>query len=129
MNVATKAGLAILTKLPEKSKDGKIDPTWYTEDDNATDNNPAWAKALAEDPVARCRKLVANCRASGQRREDFTATIIDGNTGGVFRNAGGDIIVLPCLQLLRDVDTRWSSIYLMIQRVLDMKPVSQTFLV
>ncbi|KAF7974202.1 hypothetical protein HWV62_13164 [Athelia sp. TMB] len=87
-----------------------------------------WWKALAEDPIAKCCKLMANCRASGQHRKDFDRTIIEGNTDGVFRDRNGNPIKLDQLQLLRDVDTRWSSIYLMIDRVLNMMPAINIFL-
>jgi hypothetical protein len=71
--------------------------------------------ALSLDPVQACRDLVNACRASGQRREDFRATIVQGNKEDAFN--GGP---LPCLQLLRDVATRWSSTFFMIDRVLEL---------
>lgn len=124
MNVATKAGLSVLTKLPDKNKDGKLDNVPLYHEDDTTESEPSeWATALAEDPIARCRKMVASCRASGQRREDFELTIAKGNASLIFCDTNGKRIQLDQLQLLRDVDTRWSSIFLMIERVLDLKPV------
>jgi hypothetical protein len=73
-----------------------------------------------KDPIKRCRDLVSTCRASGQRRADLRATIIDGNKR---KDWAEDV---PDLQLLRDVDTRWSSVYLMVKRVLQLYPVSHT---
>lgn len=111
---------------------------WETEDeDEDEDGTPivSWGdgfsadwmynRALEADPIVRCRKLVANCRASGQRRENLQATILDANGAGLFgRDDKGADIELPSLQLLRDVDTRWSSIFLMVERALDLYPVS-----
>jgi hypothetical protein len=34
------------------------------------------------------------------------------------------MVVVPSLELLQDVDTRWSSIFLTIDHVLDLAPVS-----
>ncbi|KII93740.1 hypothetical protein PLICRDRAFT_79070, partial [Plicaturopsis crispa FD-325 SS-3] len=67
---------------------------------------------LANNPIASCRSLVAQCRASGQRREDFASCIKEGNESGAFK--------LSVWQLLRDVDTRWSSTFFMMNRVLDL---------
>ena len=77
--------------------------------------------ALEVDPIAHCRKLVSNCGASGQRHEDLQATITDANEAGLFsKDNKGISIQLPSLQLLCDVDTQWSSIYLMLEQVLDL---------
>lgn len=79
---------------------------------------------LSTDVVSRARKLVNACRASGQRREDFANTILEGNSSGAF---GED--TLPARVLLRDMDVRWSCTYLMIDRVLELYPVcTQPFL-
>ena len=75
--------------------------------------------ALDDDPVAKCRVLVSVCRASGQRREDLQATIKEGNLSNSFLNERQ----IRLVQLLRDVDTRWSSVYLMIDCVLELYPV------
>lgn len=78
-----------------------------------------YADALAADPVGRVRSLVAACRASGQRREDLRAVIINGNETGRWESIGG----VPLLQLLRDCPTRWSSTYMMVDRALRLYPV------
>lgn len=54
--------------------------------DYSDNGNKRWAEALAADPIVRCRQLVSSCHASGQRREDFSKTIEDGNSSGVFRD-------------------------------------------
>lgn len=77
-------------------------------------------ETLKRDVVGRERRLVAACRASGQRREDFKNTIVNGNENGGWGDAG----LLRVVVLLRDVDTRWSSTFLMIDRVLELHLVS-----
>ncbi|KII82783.1 hypothetical protein PLICRDRAFT_58629 [Plicaturopsis crispa FD-325 SS-3] len=79
-----------------------------------------YAQALANNPIASCRSLVAQCRASGQRREDFASCIKEGNESGAFK--------LSVWQLLRDVDTRWSSTFFMMNRVLDLYPAIDAYL-
>ncbi|KAH9937936.1 hypothetical protein B0H21DRAFT_698741 [Amylocystis lapponica] len=101
VNVAVQTGLAQLTD---------VDKTIYVDDSM----NPEYQSALSNDVVAAARRLVSACRASGQRREDYLSTIREGNSTHAF----GESIELPELELLRDVDTRWSSIFLMVDRVL-----------
>jgi hypothetical protein len=61
-----------------------------------------------------CRLTVTQIRASSLRRQVFSTIVI------ALRN-GVD------LQLLRDVDTRWSSVLLMIERALELRHVSYFF--
>ncbi len=84
-----------------------------------SEDNELYATALEDDPIKAARQLVATCRASSQRRDAFTDAIIEGNRTGAF----GEGVVIPILQLLRDVDTRWSSTFLMIDRLLVLYPV------
>ena len=83
------------------------------------ENDFAYANALESDVVGKARSLVSACRASGQRREDFQSTITEGNSSKSFLNGKQ----LWNVQLLRDMDVRWSSTYLMIDRVLELYPV------
>ncbi|PIL24443.1 hypothetical protein GSI_14197 [Ganoderma sinense ZZ0214-1] len=80
-----------------------------------------YAKALKQDPVKIARKIVAACRSSTHRRLLLQQIIKEGNA----REGGwdGKGLQLPCLELLRDVDTRWSSTYLMIDRLIALWPV------
>jgi hypothetical protein len=68
----------------------------------------AYTAALQSDLVGRVQDLVRNLRSSGQRREAFRAAITTGNQAQVFN--------LKPLQLLRHVDTRWSSSFHMLRR-------------
>lgn len=78
--------------------------------------------ALAADIIGMARKLVTASRVSGQRREDFELTIREGNKAGSWTDSEGNPLPLPVLQLLRDCETRWSSTFLMLDRVLTLLP-------
>ena len=79
--------------------------------------------ALTADIIGTARKLVTACRASGQRREDFALTIREGNEARSWTDSEGNPLSLPILQLLRDCETRWSSTFLMLDRVVTLLPV------
>ena len=83
-----------------------------------------YRSALTADIIGTARKLVAACRASGQRREDFELTIREGNEAGSWTDSEGNPLPLPVLQLLRDCETRWSSTFFMLDRVVTLLPVS-----
>lgn len=110
-----KAALKELSRsAPELTEADDVPP-------NSEENNSSadYEAALRGDVVARCRALVAACRASGQRREDLQKTISEGNASGSFPNGKP----LRNVQLLRDVDTRWSATFFMIERVIELYPV------
>ncbi|KAI0053799.1 hypothetical protein FA95DRAFT_1481369, partial [Auriscalpium vulgare] len=67
-----------------------------------------------------CRAAVAACRDSSLRREAFRETIEAGNLAKTWPEQWG--VHLRVLQLLRDVDTRWSSTYLMVDRAWELAP-------
>lgn len=74
------------------------------------------------DVIALCRNTVRAIRASGQRILQFEDTIKLGNEKGWFKVEGQTVQVRE-VQLLRDVRTRWDSVYSMIQRFLELRPV------
>jgi len=94
-----------------------------------------YGEALRGDPVGRVRKLVSDCRASGQRRSALRTVIRNGNKLKSWPQTTMDFDspmlpddlktggTLPEVQLLRDCETRWSSTFLMITRVLTLYPV------
>jgi hypothetical protein len=90
----------------------------------------SYEDAVKRDPVALGRNIVRVMRASGQRRKALQDTIRDGNAKGWFRAEGNisEIIQLRSVELLRDVKTRWDSIYFMIKRLREMRPVSRLLL-
>ena len=53
--------------------------------------------------------------------------IKEGNTSNAWGKEDEEDIRLREVQLLRDVDTRWSSTFLMIDRVLELYPASSIF--
>ena len=87
-----------------------------------------FAESLVRDPIALGRVVVRKVRASGQRREHFNGIITDGNANGHFLGANGTILTIPEQQLLRDVRTRWDSVYYMVHRLCIMRPALDAFL-
>jgi hypothetical protein len=71
--------------------------------------------AVKHDPVAMGCNIVRVLWSSGQRRDTFDQLISDGNKKGWF--------TVDQLQLLRDVKTRWDSIYFMLRRLRELQPV------
>ncbi|KAK6996343.1 ribonuclease H-like domain-containing protein [Favolaschia claudopus] len=112
INIATQT---VLTEL----KDNPIIPVLNSSSSLRPDKLSAYADALSTDPVDHGRKIVAACRASGQRRKGLKDVINQGNATKCWPTEGG---VLNCLQLLRDCDTRWSSTYNMNDRVIVLHP-------
>lgn len=84
--------------------------------------------AILSSPIALARSVVGAIRASGTRREAFEGVITDGNAKGWFM-AGEppEKVSLNNLQLLRDVPTRWDSVYHMIERLRVMRLVRLKF--
>ena len=134
MNISVTHGLSALTQEAAGENDrvtgGNIDgvdldimDAHAAELNEALRADPAYADALQNDPVKRARQLVTACRASGLRREAFAKTITEGNESGAF----GEGKQLRQVQLLRDVSTRWSSTFLMIDRLLELYPVCTHF--
>jgi hypothetical protein len=93
--------------------------TGSDEDDSSDESN-----ATVSNPVTLARAVVRAIRLSGQRRVAFEELITDGNAKGWFK-AGQPprIVKLQPLQLLRDVPTRWDSVYHMLNRLRMMRPV------
>ncbi|HEX3640560.1 MAG TPA: hypothetical protein VHV10_04665 [Ktedonobacteraceae bacterium] len=81
------------------------------------------AEAVIRDPVALGRNIVRVLRSSGQRRNAFKKLIQDGNAGGWFNTP------LREVQLLRDVKTRWDSVYFMIKRLGELQPVRHKLMI
>lgn len=90
-----------------------------------TSQDEAYLEALRKNILNRCRDIVTTCRASSQRLDDFEDSISDANKSSLWgQDAFGDpITVSPARQLLRDMVIRWSSKFLMVDRVLELLPV------
>jgi len=76
----------------------------------------AYDTAIKADPVGKARTMVSMCRSSGQRCADLREIIVAGCEQRVW--------ALRPVQLLRDVETRWSSLRCMVGRVIELYPVS-----
>jgi hypothetical protein len=108
----------------------------FTKTRQLTDGNEDWSappapnvpssqtyeEAVARDPIAIGRTVVRVIRASGLRRDAFDDVITNGNAKGWFKR-GNDIIRVNQVQLLRDVRTRWDSVYHMLNRLRVLQPV------
>jgi hypothetical protein len=108
------------------------------EDTTVIENLPktadeSWKRAVKRKPITRLRALIRALRASGKRREAFRERIRLGNAGSEFvdpeaREQGEcKVVKVPELTLLRDVDTRWDSVYYMITRARTLRPVRSWF--
>ena len=75
------------------------------------------------DPITHARKVVRAIRGSGMRRDAFEEVIVNGNSKGWFKNGEGKTVQIRSLQLLRDVRTRWDSVYHMLNRLRELRPV------
>jgi hypothetical protein len=76
-----------------------------------------YAEALRTKPISNTRSIVAICRKSGSRRTELRNIIIEGIQDGTWPQ-------LRVVQLLRDCVTRWSSTYNMIDRCIELYPVT-----
>jgi len=104
-----------LPHVSEAAVKGMVLPPGVT-----TDN---YLQVLTADVLGTARKLITACRISGKRREEFLDTILEGNLHETWEDDDGNLISREALQLLRDCETRWSSTYFMVDRVLVMLPV------
>ena len=84
-------------------------------------------EACARDPIALCRATINAVRASGKQCDHLHKIIHDGNEKEWFTDEDDKIIKLPRLELLRDVRTRWDSLYKMIRRFCEIRPASYSF--
>jgi hypothetical protein len=78
----------------------------------------AWMEGIKRDPLNRARRVIRLLRSSDEHRTGFQKLIQDGNQHDLFASA------VPEVQLLRDVKTRWDSVYNMLSRLRQLRPVS-----
>jgi hypothetical protein len=112
----------------DESLDEVIDSNYDHHYNNQDDPKLArWFAGIKRDPVKRARKVIRILRSSDQRREGFRAFIQDGNQRGWFMAKDDDgrcaPVQVPELQPLRDVKTRWDSVYMMLERLRQLRPV------
>jgi hypothetical protein len=82
------------------------------------------AEAIAHDPISLARANVQFSRASSGCRVAFGNVIDQGNRDGDFGMAKDPQHQIKNRQLLHDMEVRWDSTFMMIDRVLEMRPVS-----
>lgn len=97
-------------------------------DHNGSAELQRWFKGMKRNPIGRARRVVRLLRVSDQRREGFRAFIEEGNAHDWFTAKDDDgmyvTVKVSVLQPLRDVKTRWDSVYMMVRRLQDLRPVS-----
>ncbi|KAF8149814.1 hypothetical protein B0H34DRAFT_633403, partial [Crassisporium funariophilum] len=101
VNLACQAILGALTNVD------------YAREPRTPEEQVSFLEAVDKDPIATLRALIRVIRASSIRRQQFSQI--------VKTFMGKD------LQLLRDVDTRWSSAMLMIERALILEECIESF--
>ena len=89
-------------------------------------DDEAWAlyTGLKCNPIKCACRIVHIVHLLDQRKQAFKNVINTGNNSGWFRSHNNEVIKLPDLELLRNVKTRWDSVYRMIERLLELRPVS-----
>jgi hypothetical protein len=88
----------------------------------------AWTECIKHDPLRHAQRVIRLLRSSDEHRKGFEKFIQDGNEHGWFTMKDSDgkraVVVVPELQLLRDVKTRWDSVYMMLLRLRELRLVS-----
>ncbi|EIW74092.1 hypothetical protein CONPUDRAFT_160350 [Coniophora puteana RWD-64-598 SS2] len=128
VNIAVKAGLKQLTELLNPEDEDLLE--FFADKDidwaKVLTEDTAYVESLQTDVVARCHSLVKAIRGSGQRRDDLGASITHVNAESAA--LGLEVDPIPDYALLRDVDTHWSSTFLMIDRMLQLYPAVEHYL-
>jgi hypothetical protein len=106
----------------------------WTDDDDDDDssglplpttlNEQTYDEAVARGPIALGRAVVRAIQASSTLCNAFDELIETGNKKGYFK-AGepAQTVEVQKLQLLRDVCTQWDSVYYMLNRLRELRPV------
>ena len=88
----------------------------------------AWVDTMKGDPLRHAQRVIHLLCSSDNHRTKFQKIIVDGNKLSLFMKKDGDGNQVkdnvPELQLLRDVKTRWDSVYMMLLRLRQLRPVS-----
>ncbi len=87
-----------------------------------------WFSGIKRDPIRRAQRVIHILHSLDQRREGLHAFIQDGNQHNWFSKKDSDgtcvAFQVPELQLLRDVKTQWDSVYMMLERLRQLRLVS-----
>lgn len=91
---------------------------------DASDSDSSESESEPANPIDHARGVVQAIRKSGKRREAFDEMVRLGNSKGWFKSGNPPrTVLLKELQLLRDASTRWDSVFLMLNRLREMRPV------
>ncbi|KAJ3816953.1 hypothetical protein F5880DRAFT_1626432 [Lentinula raphanica] len=121
VNIAVKTALSRIGDVELNDAD------WVTMDEifeflppeQSANINAAYCESLSKDLIGHARKLVNASRSLGKRRDALRDAII---TIQKSQSPHGGDVPMREVVLLRDVDTRWSSTFLMIDRLLELYP-------
>lgn len=113
--------VSLLTRITAEAWVDAVDPTIVIDKD-------IYIEALQQDLVTLGHNIVRLICASSLCRKAFNNTIITGNQMKWFTDEDGNLTKLPILELIRDVKSRWDSIYLMINCLCTLRQVHNTAL-
>jgi hypothetical protein len=105
--------------IDKLANDSELENSNLGTDNSNEDHVPIQRKVL----VAHARSVVRAIRSSGMRRDTFRDVIKNGNANKWFTDSEGSVVMLKELELLRDVRTRWDSVYQMLSRLRELRPV------
>ena len=89
-----------------------LDDGYSLSDDNTTPPS---------DPISQARTVIRAIQGSGSHQDAFNEAITTGNAKGYFKQGQpAKPVVVKQLQLLRDVRTRWDSVYYMLRRLCEL---------
>jgi hypothetical protein len=120
----------------DESDFDEVDPEYDVDEldladcyDGCDDSNfEGWVAGIKRDPLGRARRIIRLLCSSDLRREGFCKFIQDGNEQKWFsektKSGKHHSVQVPELQLLRDVKTRWDSVYMMLKCLRVLRPVS-----
>lgn len=90
-------------------------------------SHKVWVDGLKRKPLEHARKVIRVLRSLNKFRTEFKTFVNDGNKHGWFFSKDEDgtrtTVNVKYKELLRDVRTRWDSVYLMLARLQHLRPV------
>ena len=96
-------------------------------DDSGVDKKK-YLEAMKRNPLGLGRDIVHTICASSLRCDKFDKIVVTGNLQQWFKSPAGEVVQLPEAQLLRDVKTRWDSIFYMLNHLLALHLAIECFL-
>jgi len=86
---------------------------------------------MKRNPLRCAQRVIHLLCSSDNHRTEFQKIIVNGNEHGFFTkmDSSGNQVKddVPVLQVLRDVRTRWDSVYLILLRLRELRPVSHSY--